>query len=199
MNLMQLVLLSEIQQIQSSQTNNIQGVNDSTNNLFAQIFQALLQNNAQSLPTVATVPTQTSTEEANTTSAPSSIDGMIAASAHKYGVDSNLVKQVISAESGFNPDATSRVGAEGLMQLMPGTATSLGVTNPLNPAQNIDAGTHYLKNLLNQFGGNVQLALAGYNAGPGAVEKYGGIPPYRETQNYVKKILSNLPELDETV
>jgi len=119
----------------------------------------------------------------------SQYDAVIEESAAFHGVDANLVRAVIQQESGFNPLARSRVGAMGLMQLMPGTAQDLGVTDPYNPIQNIRAGVSYLKGLLVKFAQNVELALAAYNAGPGAVEKYGNIvPPYRETKDYVKRI-----------
>lgn len=125
-----------------------------------------------------------------------SLEQLITASSQKYGVNRDLIRQVIQAESGYNPKALSPVGAEGLMQLMPATAASYGVTNSFDPAQNIDAGTHLLQDLLERYQGNVPLALAAYNAGPGAVEKYQGIPPYQETQNYVHKITAQLNKID---
>ena len=109
----------------------------------------------------------------------------------KHGVDEKLVRALVRQESGFNPNATSHCGAMGLMQLMPATAKGLGVTDAYNPVQNVEGGVKYLKSMLNKYNGNVILALAAYNAGPGAVDKYGTVPPYAETQNYVKSILAN--------
>lgn len=116
--------------------------------------------------------------------------GLIDEYSEKNGLDADFVKAVVKQESGFNEKATSHCGAAGLMQLMPGTAKSLGVVNPYDAEDNVKGGTKMLANLLKTYGGNKELALAAYNAGGGAVKKYGGIPPYQETQNYVKNVLS---------
>ena len=121
----------------------------------------------------------------------SQILDMVTNIAKRHGVDDKLVKALIKQESGFKVDAQSKVGAMGLMQLMPATAKSLGVNNPLNPVENVDGGVRYLKSMLDKFNGNTILALAAYNAGPNAVDKYDGVPPYKETQNYVMSILKN--------
>jgi soluble lytic murein transglycosylase-like protein len=121
--------------------------------------------------------------------------------ARSHGIDPRLVDLVIRMESGYNPRAVSPKGARGIMQLMPQTASLYNVGNAFDPLQNIRAGVHYLKDLLQRFNSNIALALAAYNAGPGAVERSGGVPPYDETENYVKAILmayrgdANLPTL----
>ena len=112
----------------------------------------------------------------------------IEAAAARHGVDPALLKALIRQESGFNPSAGSPAGAQGLAQLMPGTAASLGVTDPFDPLQSIEGGAKYLRQQLDSFGGDVTSALAAYNAGPGAVRSHGGVPPYAETQTYVRHV-----------
>ena len=115
-------------------------------------------------------------------------DDIIEEAAAKYDMDSDLIRAVMQAESAFHPYVVSRAGAEGLMQLMPDLAQEMGVNNAFDPRDNIMGGVRYLKRLLDYHDGNLDLALASYNAGPGNVERYGGIPPFRETRNYVKTI-----------
>jgi soluble lytic murein transglycosylase-like protein len=130
---------------------------------------------------------------ANTTSTAgagsSAYDALIEQAARKNGIEPALLHGLIQQESDFNPGAQSSAGASGLTQLMPATASSMGVTNPLDPEQSIEGGARYLSQLLSQFGGNTTEALAAYNAGPAAVSQFGGVPPYAETEGYVTKVM----------
>ncbi|HHU63083.1 MAG TPA: lytic transglycosylase domain-containing protein [Clostridiales bacterium] len=128
----------------------------------------------------------------------SAIEAAIAKASQLYNLDANLIRSVIKAESNFNPKAVSRAGAMGLMQLMPKTAAGLGVTDAFDIEQNILGGSKYLRNMLDIFNNNLELALAAYNAGPGNVKAYNGIPPFRETRNYINTILNNLKQLNKT-
>jgi len=121
---------------------------------------------------------------------PAEYENLIRTCADKYGVSASLIKAVIHAESGYNPNAVSPKGASGLMQLMPGTAKTLKVGNSLDPKDNVEGGVKYLRFLLDTFRGDVSLALAAYNAGLNKVARFGGIPPYAETRSYVNRVLS---------
>jgi soluble lytic murein transglycosylase-like protein len=122
-------------------------------------------------------------------SASAPYDTMVQQAALRNGLDPALLHGLIQQESGFDPSSQSSAGASGLTQLMPGTASSVGVSNPMDPAESIEGGARYLSQMMAQFGGNATEALAAYNAGPGAVKQYGGVPPYAETQSYVTKVL----------
>ena len=122
---------------------------------------------------------------------PEQIDALVEQNAATWQVEPALLKAVIANESGFDANATSKVGAQGLMQLMPETAASLGVRDAYDPVQNVAGGARYLRGLLDRFGGDKRLAVAAYNAGPEAVEKYGDVPPYAETRSYVQNVLAS--------
>ena len=217
---MQMLLLAQLQQMnaswqsaQTDQTGLSEGSGESGNTnalLFAALFQAALGGGtdaSQGSTTQIKNPSGIAQVNANqgapaTLAQGKNVDPLknsIDSVAQKYGVDPNLIQQVVKAESGFDSQATSQTGAMGLMQLMPDTAASYGVQNAYDTTQNLDGGTHFLKDLLDRFQGNVPLSLAAYNAGPGAVEKYNGVPPYKETQAYVKKIMAGLSSIDQKV
>jgi len=154
----------------------LEGFTDKSTREVSKDFQSILES-------------KTSSKPLNNNAGTNNINELIGEYSIKNELDENLVKAIIQQESGFQPNVTSKAGAMGLMQLMPGTAKGLGVNNAYDPEENIAGGTKYLRNLLNKYDGDTTKALAAYNAGPAAVEKYNGIPPYAETQNYVKNVL----------
>jgi hypothetical protein len=128
-------------------------------------------------------------DEIPAAASPTDLRALATETARRHGLDPDLVLAVISVESAFHPDAISPKGAQGLMQLMPGTAVSLGVRDALDPAENLDGGVRHLGSLVSEYRGDLRLALAAYNAGAGAVKRHGGVPPYRETRDYVDRVL----------
>ncbi len=147
--------------------------------------------NGAQQPFAATLASAMSTHGQPPSPGPVQIEELIRQAAARHGVSEDLVREVMRAESEFNPRCVSRAGAMGLMQLMPENCREYGVSDPFDPAQNVDAGVRHLKHMIDQFG-RLDLALAAYNAGPGAVRRYGGIPPYSETRAYVAKIRERL-------
>ena len=152
-----------------------------------------------SKPTEAVITGTSFSGSSSNITAPGDLDPIFEQAANQYGVRKDLLIAVAKAESNFNASVVSGAGAIGIMQLMPETARNLGVNDPYNATDNIMGGAKYLSRLLSQYNGNISLALAAYNAGSGNVEKYGGIPPFKETQTYVRKILADIGETENSV
>lgn len=155
-------------------------------------FSSVLAENTQAVSSGSTG--EASASSTGTSYSEEDLDAIFQEAANTYGVSAVILKSIAKAESGFNPSAVSSAGAVGIMQLMPQTAASLGVTNSYDARENIMGGAKYISQLLSKYEGNISLALAAYNAGSGNVEKYGGIPPFTETQNYVQKVLSYMED-----
>jgi soluble lytic murein transglycosylase-like protein len=194
MNIDKLKAMMELKAVQNFSTSNSTASESST---FQDILNEILtddETSALSEPLTSTSSTEvnsiplTSMPPLSLLKASNNIDQIINQAAQQYSVPAKLIKAVIQQESSFNTNAVSKTGAAGLMQLMPGTAKSLGVSDVFDPEQNILAGSKYIKQLLDKYDGKIDLALAAYNAGPANVDKYGGIPPFDETANYVRKV-----------
>ncbi|MGM0844325.1 MAG: lytic transglycosylase domain-containing protein [Bacillota bacterium] len=210
MNVQVLKTMIELQALQGLNSKPSQSVTENGNSLFQQMLTETLENQAnqpqlsklgsvsQMIPMLSNVNSLVSKSAASyinsapsvsgTKATDSSIQQIINKAAQKYNIPTKLISSVISQESNFNPDAVSHAGASGLMQLMPATARGLGVTDIFDPEQNVFAGTKYLRQMMDKYNGNLEMALAAYNAGPGNVDKYDGIPPFKETMQYVQKV-----------
>lgn len=155
----------------------------------ADTMYAQLTNTAPPARTVATPPPPVKSANTQKSKTADNLNEIIKTTAARYHLDERLLHAVIKTESNYDPRALSSAGAQGLMQLMPATAKSLGVDNPWDPQANVDGGARYLRQMLDRYHGSLSLALAAYNAGPGAVDRYNGIPPFRETRQYVERVI----------
>lgn len=183
----------------SELTRNRESDNSGLNQTFQHIMNSQLQLNSQTekvhtklaVPSILQYNTQPNITFVESNVNSGQINAIIKEAAATYHIDEKLISSVIRAESNFNNDSISHAGAKGLMQLMPETARELGVQDVFNPRDNIFGGTKYLRQMLERYDGDPVLALAAYNAGPGNVDKYGGVPPFKETQNYVEKVMNS--------
>ncbi|KZE49551.1 lytic transglycosylase domain-containing protein [Rossellomorea marisflavi] len=192
MELQALGNLGSIASSSSEGTNLFQTMLDSALQTTGNDTLGSVQNLLDAMPQTPNSPSLPHSQERDVNQAPGTgFDSIISRAAERYGIPAKLVHSVVKQESGYNPEATSHAGAAGLMQLMPGTARGLGVTDIYDPEQNVFAGAKYLKQMLMKYDGDMKLALAAYNAGPGNVDKYSGVPPFQETQNYVRKIMDS--------
>jgi soluble lytic murein transglycosylase-like protein len=193
MNIDKLRAMLDLKAVQSFSTNNTSAnetsmFQDILNDILTDDERAALSKPLNSSQSTVSPIAMTSLPPLSLLNATSDMDQLINQASQQYNLPAKLIKAVIQHESNFNPNALSKSGASGLMQLMPTTARSLGVNDVFDPEQNILAGSKYLKQMLDKYAGNLELALAAYNAGPANVDKYGGIPPFKETANYVQKI-----------